>query len=129
MNDTPHPRLLGLPLDGLRGGRLVWQEGEASVRDVLTHILLTRPGERLMRPGFGAGLARFLHHPDTLATRSLLADAVRQAVTRWEPRIELLDVRVAPLVGRAGELRIDLHYRLRSDGREDALQLVLPGGA
>ena len=38
-----------------------------SVRQQLQVILSTRPGEQLMRPGFGAGLTEFLGEPQALA--------------------------------------------------------------
>ena len=41
--------------------------------------LLTRPGERLMRPEFGAGIRSFIHHPNNETTRALIADAAQEA--------------------------------------------------
>jgi hypothetical protein len=81
-------------------------------------ILETEPGERIMRPEFGAGLRRYLMKPNTAATRALLRREVEVALTLWEPRIELRRVEVS-----AGEdpalvlIAIDyLHKRDRSPG-------------
>jgi Bacteriophage baseplate protein W len=88
-----------------------------SVRQQLQVILSTRPGEQLMRPGFGAGLAEFLGEPDTITTRRRIHDRVSESVGRWEPRVEVDRVEVNDLPGRPGWLRIELGYRLRRTGQ------------
>lgn len=70
-------------------GRLAWSEGEANVREHIRIILMTEPGERLRRPGFGAGLRRFLFEPNTPGTRHRIHEAIEEALLRWEPRIKL----------------------------------------
>ena len=87
-----------------------------SVRQQLQVILSTRPGEQLMRPGFGAGLTEFLGEPDTIATRRRIYDRVNESVTRWEPRVEIDRIEVTDLPGRPGWLRVELGYRLRRTG-------------
>jgi Bacteriophage baseplate protein W len=87
-----------------------------SVRQQLQVILSTRPGEQLMRPGFGAGLTEFLGEPDTIATRRRIYDRVNDTVVRWEPRVQVDRIEVADLPGRPGWLRIELGYRLRRTG-------------
>ena len=74
--------MLSFPLlDGIgENGRMPWQAGNKSVREVMVNILLTRPGERLMRPEFGAGIRNFIHQPNNETTRALLADAAQQAL-------------------------------------------------
>jgi Bacteriophage baseplate protein W len=88
-----------------------------SVRQQLQVILSTRPGEQLMRPGFGAGLTEFLGEPDTIATRRRIYDRVNDTVTRWEPRVEVDRIEVTDLPGRPGWLRVELGYRLRRTGQ------------
>lgn len=87
-----------------------------SVRQQLQVILSTRPGEQLMRPGFGAGLTEFLGEPDTITTRRRIYDRVADALGRWEPRIDVDRVDVNDLPGRPGWLRIEIGYRLRRTG-------------
>jgi phage baseplate assembly protein W len=88
-----------------------------SVRQQLQVILSTRPGEQLMRPGFGAGLTEFLGEPDTIATRRRIYDRVNETVVRWEPRVEVDRIEVSDLPDRPGWLRIELGYRLRRTGQ------------
>jgi phage baseplate assembly protein W len=88
-----------------------------SVRQQLQVILSTRPGEQLMRPGFGAGLTEFLGEADTIATRRRIYDRVNETVLRWEPRVEVDRIEVGDLPGRPGWLRVELGYRLRRTGQ------------
>ena len=84
------PEPLGWPLlpTPLSGG-LVYPSLEESVRQSIRIILLTRPGEQLMRPRFGAGLASYLHGPNTLTMRRRIRDRIEESLNRWEPRIIL----------------------------------------
>ena len=96
-----------------------------SVRQQLQVILSTRPGEQLMRPGFGAGLTGFLGEPDTITTRRRVFDRVNEAIVQWEPRVEVDRVDVNDLPGRPGWLRIEIGYRLRRTGQIMALGVNL----
>jgi phage baseplate assembly protein W len=75
-------------------GRLAYSYGPEALREALWNLLLTSPGERLMRPRFGAGLQDFLNQANTESTRQLIARAVSDAVTQWEPRVDLAHVSV-----------------------------------
>lgn len=75
-------------------GRMAWSVGEANVHESIRVILSTEPGERLRLPAFGAGLRRFLFEPNTLATHTLIKQAIGEALKRWEPRIQLESVEV-----------------------------------
>src|SRR4051812_9172778 len=91
-------RSLSFPLQVGADGRLVWSQGENNVRESIIVILKTEPGERVALPNFGAGLGRFLFEPNNAATHARIADAINQALTRWEGRItvEAVDVDADP---------------------------------
>jgi phage baseplate assembly protein W len=90
---------------------------DESVRQQLQVILSTRPGEQLMRPGFGAGLSEFLGEPDTITTRRRIFDRVNEAIAKWEPRVDVNRVDVDDLPDRPGWLRVDIGYRLKRTGQ------------
>jgi phage baseplate assembly protein W len=75
-------------------GRIAWSAGEDNVRESIRIILMTEPGERLRLPQFGAGLGRFLFEPNTVATHAQIAERIRDALVRWEPRVRVQDVQV-----------------------------------
>lgn len=121
---------LALPLfDGLDAqGRLAWRRGHPALRDCLLNILLTRPGERLMRPGFGAGIRDFIHLPNNETTRALLADTVLRALARDEPRILVEEVRALAEARSPSRVNLSVRYRLRVTGAAERLDLALDLG-
>jgi len=86
---------------------------EEDIRQAIRLILETDPGERVMRPDFGAGLHTLVFEPINTTTLALARHRVEQALTLWEPRIDSVIVKVAtdPPLGR---LMIDIQYRVRS---------------
>ena len=77
-------------------GRVVWSVGDDNIREAIRIVLMTRPGERLFEPGFGAGLDRWLFEPNTTSTRQLIKDRITKSLARWEPRIAVASVDVDP---------------------------------
>jgi phage baseplate assembly protein W len=75
-------------------GRIAWSSGEDNIRESIRIILMTEPGERLRLPQFGAGLGRFLFEPNTVATHALIAERIRDALARFEPRVRVQAVDV-----------------------------------
>src|SRR5690349_19505038 len=61
-----------------------------SVRQAILLLLSTRPGERVMRPEYGCDLHRLVFSPNDATTAGLAIHYVRQALERWEPRIDIL---------------------------------------
>jgi len=96
-------------------GRLDYADGEAHIRDSIWLILATAPGERVMRPDFGCGIHDYVFQANTPALRGLIETRTREALVRWEPRIDVLDVSVDSLVDAPERLFIDVSYRIRAN--------------
>lgn len=112
------------PIRVNRRGGLDWSEGPDRVRDAIWLIVNTSVGERIMRPTFGAGVQDYVFQPNTPATRAALASAIRQALVRWEARIELDAVRVDPVSSEASQVMVSIEYRLRATN--ELFNLVYP---
>src|SRR3954447_22640679 len=95
-------------------GRIEMVEGDASIRQSLLLLLSTSPGERVMRPPYGCNLQRLVFGPNDDTTAGLAIHYVRQAVERWEPRVEVLDVDAGPDPDDPWRLVILLDYRVRA---------------
>lgn len=119
------PNLVSWPLGGVdSSGRLAPSMHVASVEEVFVNILLTRPGERLMRPEFGAGLVDFIHQPNNETTRQLMADVARKSIEQWEPRVIVESVTAMALPTDPSLVQLSVNYRLRYDPAPRAFSLA-----
>jgi Bacteriophage baseplate protein W len=67
-----------------------------------------------MRPEYGCDLHRLVFSPNDDTTAGLAIHFVRQAVERWEPRVEILRVDANRDPDEATRLAIVLDYRVRA---------------
>jgi phage baseplate assembly protein W len=95
-------------------GGLDWSSGPQRIQDAIWIILATSQGERVMRPAFGAGAADFLFESNSPAARARLADAISNALSRWEPRIELVKVAVTEAPQVPSQVLVEIDYRIRA---------------
>lgn len=86
---------------------------DEAIRQSLMLLISTRPGERVMRPEYGCDLSRLVFSPNDDTTAGLAIHFVRQAVERWEPRVEVLRVDA----GRV-DAGLDLEEATRAGAKE-----------
>ena len=67
-----------------------------------------------MLPEFGAGLRRFVFEPSSAATWRAMEQAVQQALTDWEPRINVETVTVIPDAVEPNLLLIEIDFVVRA---------------
>ena len=102
------------PIKPRSDGTLYLVGGEEKIRQSIWLILSTAPGERQMQPTFGCGIHDLVFEANTSALRSLVQENVRSALVRWEPRIDLLGVRVETPPDARNYLLIRIDYRIRA---------------
>lgn len=113
-------------LDVTGSGALAVIDGHDSIRQSIRMILLTRKGERVMRPGFGANLHELVFAPNNESTAGIAIHMVRHAIAQWEPRAKLLDVdAVFDPYGPGSILHISVRYTMRAGGGEEQIHLSL----
>ncbi|NUT32202.1 MAG: GPW/gp25 family protein [Hamadaea sp.] len=95
-------------------GAVAMTDGDETVRQALFLLLSTTPGERVMRPGYGSRLHRLVFAPNDDTTAGLAIHYVEQALARWEPRVEVLDVDAAADPDAPWRLLIRLDYRVKA---------------
>ncbi|MEU5266857.1 MULTISPECIES: GPW/gp25 family protein [Amycolatopsis] len=105
------------------GGGVRLVGGGEEIDAALRLILSTAPGERVMRPDFGCAMWENLFAPVNFDTLGRIEQSVREAVARWEPRIEPLTV-TATAEGDGACVSIDIAYRIRATN--DHRNLVFP---
>jgi hypothetical protein len=77
-----------------------------------------------MRPLFGCGIWDLVMEPNTPQLHGRVLARVREALVRWEPRIDVRDVRVESPPEQKQLLLIRIDYRIRSNNA--AYNLVYP---
>ena len=65
-----------------------------AIEGAIENILLTRRGERVMRPDFGSALEAFLFEPVSASTAHKIGLEILDVLSRWEQRIEVQKVEV-----------------------------------
>jgi hypothetical protein len=106
-----------------RGGVALSSDDE-DVVEAIKIILGTAPGERPMRPEFGCGLHNHVFDTIDAATLAGIEYDIRDALDRWEPRIEVMEVDFDLADVDRGALMIDITYALRRTS--DVRNLVYP---
>lgn len=93
-------------------------------------ILMTRPGERPMRPEFGCRIHELVFDPNDAATSGLARRYVQEALMRWEPRIQVLKITADPDERYPDRLLVNIDYKLiATQGRRNLVFpfYVIPG--
>jgi phage baseplate assembly protein W len=96
-------------------GGLTYSEGEQSVEEAIWILLGTARGERQMLPRFGCGIHDLVFAPNNPATQGNVQHLVKDALTEWEPRIDVLDVNVSSAENEQNTMLIRVDYRIRSN--------------
>ena len=95
-------------------GQIAMVDDEQLISQAIEIILGTAKGERLMRPEFGCGIHDLVFANINSTTTSRVTQEVREALLRWEPRIDVRDIKVTPKTDTAGVLLIQIKYKIRS---------------
>jgi hypothetical protein len=88
-------------------------EDEEDIRSSLHILLSTRPGERVMVPGYGCNLDELLFSPLNLTIETYVVDLIRTAILYYEPRIDVNKIEIDQTDEFYGVLLIRIDYTIR----------------
>ncbi len=108
--------------DGRGGITLV--SAEDKIAQAIWIILSTAIGERVMRPTFGSRLHELVFATGSAETLGLAELYVKEALTFWEPRIELTGVHASIDPDRDQVILVDIDYVIKAT--HDERSLVYP---
>src|SRR5260221_4532178 len=109
---------LGYPYQFDHRGRSAEAADEPHIRDLIEQVLFTSPGERVMRPDFGSGVAQLVFAPNSVELASATQMLVQGALTQWLGElIAVLGVRVE---ADDATLTVTVQYSIRAN---DQLQV------
>lgn len=86
---------------------------EEDIKEAIGIIIMTKKGERMMRPEFGCAIHNYTFAAMDYTTMQLMGAEVEQALIMWEPRIKDIRVRVRPDAVLSGRLYIEIEYLIR----------------
>lgn len=119
------PQLARLDVRPQREGAAETDDADQHLRNKIMAILFTAPGERVMRPRFGAGLSRSVFENLSPLARSAIEYRIRESLGRdLGPEAILEDVEVefdAP----QGAILITIDYMRRENRAQSRLEIVL----
>ena len=118
----PH---LDYPFHFDAAGRSAQTQAADHVRDLVEQVLFTSPGERVMRPDFGAGVMALVFEPNDdamAATTRMLVQASLQLNLA-----HLIALRSVTLEHAEGTLTVSVAYQLLADGSVQHAAFSAPG--
>lgn len=105
-------------------GQIVMSRHEEDIKEAIWVILSTAKGERQMRPDFGCGIHDLVFAAINAGLLIQVETEVREALTFFEPRIDVVNVEVSDKEADNGRLMISIDYRVRDTNSE--FNLVFP---
>ena len=75
---------------------LIALKNEQAIARSLRNIVFTNPGEKFFNQNFGSRISKSLFENIDDISASLIVDEIRQSITNYEPRVDLLDVKAEP---------------------------------
>ncbi len=87
---------------------------EENIRESIFIILGTAPGERIKRPHFGCDIHELVFAPNNANTAGLAAHYCKDALRKWEPRIQNIEVSGQPSVEEPNRLDLHISYVVRA---------------
>ena len=107
-------------------GRTAQTDNSGYIRDLIEQVLLTAPGERVMRPNFGSGVLQLVFaaaSPEVAATTQFL---IQGALQQWLS--DVITVNAVDVEAQEGALLITVQYLERRSQTPGVAQIKAPGG-
>ncbi|HWJ72321.1 MAG TPA: GPW/gp25 family protein [Kaistia sp.] len=108
-------------------GRTAVTNRDEHIRDLIEQVLFTAPGERVMRPDFGAGLLALVFEPNSSALAAATQMLVQSSLQLH--LAHLIAVQAVEVINDDAVLRIDVSYAVLLDQSLHQASFTAPGGA
>jgi len=108
----------GFPLRVNTVGGMAVASYEDDIKEACKIILGTALGERVMRPDFGCAVHDLVFEPQSAELIGKVEFFVTNSLNRWEPRIEVKDVKAS---SEGETLSVEVDYLITATNRADNL--------
>jgi phage baseplate assembly protein W len=117
---------LDFPYHFSRSGRTADTDEDDHVRDLIEQVLFTAPGERVMRPDFGSGVAQLVFALNSVEVAGATQMLVQGALQKWLG--EIIAVHEVRVTSVDAELQVTVRYQRIRDGRLVTESFARSGG-
>jgi len=93
-------------------------------RQNLKMLLLTNPGERIMEPNFGVGMATFLFESFNEGTASKIDSKIRSQVAIYMPNVNIVSIKFGESKD-SGMLGLIIEYNIDNLGMSDSITITI----
>jgi len=94
-----------------------------AIRNSITNIFNTIPGQKILNPSFGASLGQFLFESITPIKAKILGNTIVENINKYEPRVSVQNVQVQPEPDK-NLYYVILIYEILNIGAVDTFQLT-----
>lgn len=103
----------------------------ALIKQSIIQIVMTTPGERVMRPDFGTNAQRFVFENDgTPATAAAIRHEIHAKISKFEPRVNVEGIDVVFDQDAAGASAIiTIYYVILATGQRDLVEIPISQAA
>ena len=107
-------------------GRTAEAADARHVRDLIEQVLFTIPGERVMRPDFGSGIAQLVFAPNSVELASATQMLIQGSLQQWLG--EVIVVQGVRVEANDAVLEITVQYSIRSNDQMQVQTFTQPIG-
>lgn len=97
---------------------------DAAVKNALKNLLITNAFERPFQPALGANLRGLLFEPADAITKIALKQNIKDVITTYEPRVEVLKVEVKD-ESEYNSYRVLVTFLIKNIETVDSVEIVL----
>ena len=90
---------------------LIALNNESAIARSIRNLVLTYPGERFFDENLGSRVSQSLFENIDNITASIIKDEIENTIRNYEPRVNLIDVKVSPDYGN-NEFNVTVEYSI-----------------
>ena len=105
-------------------GDLIALKNENAIARAVRNIVSTSPGEKFFDPDFGSSISEILFENVDDITAVSIQDEIRNCLNNYEPRVDLIDVAIAPAMDR-NHYGVSILFRLKNTQTDINMSMIL----
>lgn len=107
-----------------RMGSTASSDDEAHIRDLIEQLLFTLPGERVMRPTFGSGLAQLVFQPNSEELATAVQFLAQGSLQQWLG--DLITIEGVNVSSVESTIEVSVRYQVRRTQQRRSEQFSRP---